>query len=250
MLTTQTCHIVLYYQGVKLYSPITSAVAVLPETLTVAPSGMIVGIIAGVTGKYRWSLWSGWVITTLGSGLLYLLQPETTVAQWIWLNIPIGIGTGMLFPAMGLSIQAACDPSLNGEAAAFFSFLRTFGQSIGVAISGVIFQNAFRDKLLALPAYTAMADHYSRDATIVVDIINHMPEGEARSQLMQAYADALRLIWISMIAFSGFCMILSFTTKSYSLQQEHVTKQRLIVAEKKDQSDIESGEKTDGSTSN
>lgn len=45
---------VLYYQGVKFYSPITSSVALLPETLTTAPSAVVVGIIAGMTGHYRW----------------------------------------------------------------------------------------------------------------------------------------------------------------------------------------------------
>lgn len=69
---------------------------------------MVVGIIASLTGHYRWSLWAGWVLTTMGSGILYLLDRDTTVPQWIFLNIPVGIGTGMLFPAMALSIQAAC----------------------------------------------------------------------------------------------------------------------------------------------
>jgi hypothetical protein len=234
---------------VKFYSPITSALAVLPETLTVAPAGMAVGIIAGITGRYRWSLWSGWVLTTFGAGILYLLKPETTVAEWIWLNIPIGIGTGMLFPAMALSIQAACTPALNAQAAAFYSFLRTFGQSIGVAISGVIFQNAFRERLLDLPAFADKAYDLSRDATIVVELIKNMEEGPAKDQLVVAYADALRIIWVSMIAFAGFSLILSTTVKAFSLQQEHHTQQALIQGEKKStaQTDIESGQETEKS---
>ncbi|ERS98685.1 Major Facilitator Superfamily protein [Sporothrix schenckii 1099-18] len=218
----------LYYQAVKGYKPIVSAVAVLPETLTVAPAAAAVGVIAGITGHYRWSLWVGWFLTTLGSGLLLLLAPDTPIAAWIWLNVPVGIGSGMLFPAMGLCIQAAVEPELNAQATAFFSFLRTLGQSIGVAISGVIFQNSFKKKLLALPAFSAVAGDYSRDATSVVSIINAMTPSPERTDLIQAYSDSLRVIYISLVAFSGFCFILALVIRGYSLNQEHITNQGLV----------------------
>lgn len=224
----------LYYQGVKFYAPITSAVALLPQTLTVAPAGAAVGFIAGATGHYRASIWIGFVMTTLGSGLLLLLKPETGVAAWIWLNIPVGIGTGMLFPAMGLSIQAASDPILNGEAAAFYSFLRTFGQSVGVAVSGVIFQNVFRQRLEDLPAFAEVAFEYSRDATSVVDIINHMPEGPDRFDLVVAFNEALHTIWISLIAFAAAGMFASALLRGYTLNQQHVTQQGLLQGDRKE----------------
>lgn len=226
----------LYYQGVKFYSPITSAVALLPETLTVAPGGMVVGIVASLTGHYRWSVWIGWILTTLGCGLLLLLKPETSVAAWIWLNVPVGMGTGMLFPAMALSIQAACEPALNGQAAAFFSFLRTVGQSIGVAISGVIFQNVFKRKLAGIAAFASRADQFSRDATIVVEIIKQMPAGPDRHDLVVAYNDALRTIWVSMLAFAAFSTVLSVTIKGYTLNQEHVTQQGLVQQDRRGES--------------
>ncbi|CAK7268917.1 hypothetical protein SEPCBS57363_003337 [Sporothrix epigloea] len=218
----------LYYQGVQGYSPIISAVAVLPESLTVAPAAGAVGVIAGITGRYRWSLWGGWFLTTLGSGVLLLLGPDTSIAAWIWLNVPVGLGTGMLFPAMGLSIQAACEPELNAQASAFFSFLRTLGQSIGVAISGVIFQNSFRQRLAVLPAFANVAEQYSRDATSVVSVIEAMAPSPEKVQLVKAYSDSLRVIYISLVAFSGFCFVLSLAIRGYSLNQEHVTNQALI----------------------
>lgn len=189
---------------------------------------MTVGIIVGITGHYRWALWGGWVLTTLGGGLLLLLKPETSVAAWIWLNVPIGMGTGMLFPALTLSIQAACEPALNGQAAAFFSFLRTFGQSVGVAVSGVIFQNVFGRELRDLPAFAALADQYSQEATMVVEIIKHMPRGADKDALVVAYNRSLRTIWISLLAFAAFGLVLSVFIRGYSLNQEHVTNQRLV----------------------
>ncbi|ORY57182.1 uncharacterized protein BCR38DRAFT_461338 [Pseudomassariella vexata] len=185
-------------------------------------------------------------LPTMLPGILYLLNPGTNVPAWIFLNLPIGVGTGMLFPGMSLSIQAASEPALNGQAAAFFSFLRTFGQSLGVAISGVVFQNAFKVKLEALPAFVSVADEYSRDATIVVGIIKSMPEGEDKALLVQAYADGLKILWMALVAFSGVSMLLSFSIKEYSLEQEHVTKQRLRrEGEMPSRSDVESASGAD-----
>jgi len=134
----------------------------------------------------------------------------------------------MLFPAMALSIQAACEPALNGQATAFFSFLRGLGQAVGVAISGVLFQNVFRRKLAAVPSLAGLAERYSRDATIVVEIIHAMPAGPDRADLIQAYSDSLRMIWVALLAFAAFCLVLSVTIRGYSLSQEHVTEQGLV----------------------
>lgn len=172
----------------KLFTPVLSAVAVLPETLTVAPAAMAVGIAASRTGRYRWSLWAGWFLTTLGAGLLLPLGANTPAAAWIWLNLPVGVGTGMLFPALALSVQAASPPPLSGEAAAFFSFARGLGQAAGVAASGVLFQNAFRRglrRLALLPGDVAAG--YARDATAVVGVIKGMAPGPRRDELVGAF---------------------------------------------------------------
>ncbi|CRK15389.1 hypothetical protein BN1708_011455 [Verticillium longisporum] len=187
--------LILYYQGVKFYSPIISALACLPESLTVAPAGIVVGVIAAITGHYRWSLWTGWALTTLGAGLLYLLNPDTP--------------------------------------------------SVGVAVAGVIFQNAFADELAATTEFAAVADQYADEATIVIGIINGMAPGHDRTVLVAAYADALKTIWLSLLAFAAFCLVLSASVKSYSLQQAHdpkqalVTKQRDAAAAKRATADVE-----------
>lgn len=230
--------LVLYYLAVKSYSEIISAVAILPETFTVAPAAMIVGIVIAKIQHYRWAVWGGWFLTTLGAGLLIYLHVDSSIPAWVFLNLPIGFGTGMLFPALALSIQASCEPALNAQAAAFFSFLRTFGQAIGVAVSGVIFQNAFKRQLVkfatVLPELAAHADEYSRDATAVVGFITQMPAGETKTGLMTAYNSALHEVWYALTAFAGFCLILSVTLRGYSLQQEHVTNQGLVVSDQED----------------
>lgn len=163
----------------------------------------------------------------------------------MFLNIPIGIGTGMVFPAAALAIQAASPPRLNADAAAFFSFLRTFGQALGVAASGVIFQNALRTELARVPGLAADAGRMSRDATMVVGVIGEMGPGPERDAMVNAYSEALGSVWIAITVMAGVCMLLSFTVKGYSLQQEHVTKQKFVREQRGEggERDVEVGEK-------
>jgi hypothetical protein len=193
--------------------------------ITITAMSVAVGIICAITGRYRWAIWGGWFLTTLGSGILILLDVKTSIVQWVFINIAVSIGTGMLFPAMALAIQAAGRQEDAGHSVAFYSFIRVFGQSLGVAVGGVAFQNQIREKLLSYPLLAPMAVEYSKDATSLVSIIKMMEEGTEKTQLIQAYADALKVIWIVMTALSAAAMIASVFTKGYSLDQEHKTQQ-------------------------
>lgn len=201
-----------------------------------APGAAAVGIIAGKTGHYRWAVWASWILTTLGCSLLYICDPFTSIPKWIFLNIPVGLGTGMAITAITLAIQAACKPELNGAAAAFNPFLRTFGQAVGISISGVTLQNVFQRELLKLPSFSPdRAREYSREATAIVKVIHNMGAGPERLELQWAYLRSLRVIWIVMIALSGIGMLLSFTIIGYSLNQQHISKHKLETGELPDE---------------
>jgi hypothetical protein len=45
-----------YFQPAKSYSPIQTGLTALPQTLTVVPCAMVVGVVSSKTGRYRWSL--------------------------------------------------------------------------------------------------------------------------------------------------------------------------------------------------
>ncbi|MCJ1343312.1 hypothetical protein MMC31_001505 [Peltigera leucophlebia] len=217
----------LYYEGVKGYSPIAAGVAVLPETLLIAPISIVVGIVSSSTGRYRWAIWIGGGMQTLGCGLLYLLDPDTRVAAFIFLNVPVAIGTGMAFTSMSLGIQAAGRPQDAAHSVTFYSFIRVFGQFLGVAVGGVVFQNQIQKKLSKYPSLAPFAEEYSKDATALVSLIQGMEAGIEKSQLVQAYADSIKMIWVVMAALSGAIFISSVFVKGYSLDQEHETLQGL-----------------------
>ncbi|KAL9036360.1 MAG: hypothetical protein Q9214_006169 [Letrouitia sp. 1 TL-2023] len=211
----------LYYEAVKSESPILAGVSLFPETFTVAPASMIVGILITITGRYRWAIWSGWFLTTLGMGLLYLLDTDTRTVEWVFLNLIGGLGMGMLFPSMAFAIQASQHNRDLAFAVAMFSFFRAFGQAIGVAVGGTVFQNQMKAKLLASPALAGKAEEYSRDASSLVRIIRGFgsKETEIQRQLQNAYADSLKVVWATMCGLAGAAMVASFWTEGLDMNK-------------------------------
>ncbi|MCJ1476574.1 hypothetical protein MMC13_005240 [Lambiella insularis] len=216
----------LYYEAVKGYTPIIAGVSSFPESLTVAPASVATGIIIAVTGRYRWGIWTGWLLTTLGCGLMVLLDAHTSVPGWIFLNVVPGLGTGVLFSAMNFSVQAASRNEDVAFAVAFFTFFRSFGQTLGIAVGGVVFQNQIYQKLRANPLLAAQALEYSQEASSLVQVINAMADDlPQKAQLVQAYADSLKVIWMVMCALSAVGLLSCFLVKAYTLDIELQTEQ-------------------------
>lgn len=136
---------------------------------------------------------------------------------------------GVLFPSMAFSIQAATINKDLAFAVALFSFFRAFGQAIGVAVGGVIFQNQLKKKLLTYPLLAPMAGVYSSDASGLVQIIKTMQHGPPRTQLIQIYADPLKLVWIVMCALAGVALLSSFLIKGFELDRALETEQGFQV---------------------
>lgn len=218
----------LYYEAVKGYSPIIVGVAVFPETFTVAPASILVGIAVSITGRFRWAIWSGWSLTVLGMGLLYLLGPETSVPAFVFLNLIPGLGLGLLFASMNLAIQAAATEKNVGYAAAIYIFMRSLGQSVGVAVGGVIFQSEFAVELRGYPDLARNATALAQDASGLVQVIKAMPEGAAeRTAVVYAYADALKVVWAVMAGLAFVALLLALGTKGLSLNSKMETEQAL-----------------------
>ena len=209
----------LYFEAVRGYNPILSGVALFPATFTVAPVSIISGIIITKTGDFRGVTWLGWVATTLGCGVMILLDVETTTLQWVFLCLCTGVGLGFLYTSLALINQAASDDSNMAFAISLFIFFRSIGQCIGVAICGVIFQNQMETRLLAIPSLASQAGEYSKDASRTVLTIKSLPNSDSKRLLVQAYADSLKIVWAVMCALSGVAMLGSIFIRKGSLDR-------------------------------
>ncbi|KAI9816628.1 MAG: hypothetical protein M1832_005013 [Thelocarpon impressellum] len=220
----------LYYEAVKSMSPIMSGVALFPQTFTVGPASVVVGLAITKTGRYRWAIWLGWVLTTVGMGLLVMLKESTSTVSWVFLNLVSGLGLGILYPSMSFAIQASASNKDLPFAAAMFSFFRAFGQAIGVAVGGVVFQNRIKQNLLLYPALVPLADEYSKDASSLVQVIKALPADQdaVKADIVASYVDALQVVWAVMCGLAGLGLLASLFTKGLGLDRELETDQGFL----------------------
>jgi len=112
-----------------------------------------------------------------------------------------------------------------------YSFFRSFGQTFGVAIGGVIFQNRLTAILLdsSNPVVVSNAVDWARDASALVEVIKTLQDQAIKQELVTAYVDSLRVIWEVICVFSAVMFLLSVAfTKDISLDRELETDQAFI----------------------
>lgn len=222
----------LYFEAVKGYKPIIAGVAIFPATFTVAPLAIMTGFAVTKTGRYRWTIWTGWTLATLGMGLLIMWNVNTNLPTIIFTLLVGGIGLGILFTSLLYQVQSAASVKDVSFAAALFSFFRAFGQAIGVAIGGTIFQNQMR-RNLSSTVLSDQAAELAKDAAALVQIIHQTKDESTKMLLQTAYTDSIRTIYIVLTALAGMALILSTLIKKYDINVGLETEQGLVV-EKKD----------------
>lgn len=212
-----------YFEVVHGYTPVLAGVALFPATLTVAPMAVVAGLIITKTNDFRVLTWVGWIATTVGSGVCVLMDVHTSVPQWFFMTLATGAGLGLLYTSLAILNQAAASRQLMIFAISTFVFARMLGQTLGVGLSGLIFQNQMRANLLKSAAVSSQADELSQDASSLVIKIAGMPAGEEKSELVQAYADSLKVVWAVMCVLSGLAFVASLFVKKVSLTRKHET---------------------------
>ncbi|KAF5695972.1 major facilitator superfamily transporter [Fusarium globosum] len=191
----------LYFQVARDYSATISGIALLPWTITVGSAALIIGLLISRKGKYSYFIWFGWVATTAGISLLLSLQKDTPLSVWIMSSVIGGLGLGVTWSATSFASQAAASDDDKPLAGAMFSFVRSIGQAVGVAVSGTIFQNVFRHSIETQKKYAQHASAWTKDSVRVFAALSNSSGPIARDMkdaVVAAHMDALWAIWLVM----------------------------------------------------
>lgn len=223
LLFGQLYYIPFYFMSVLAYSPITTGVAMLPVTLVLAPSSVVAGIFVSRRNNYRWPIWSGWVVCTIGCGLIATWDQHTHVAVWVVSLVVCSLGHGAVLNAQNFAAQSICDAGDESSAAATYAFVRHFGTALGVGIGGTTFQNvmALKLKWLDLPSEIA------RNAEGFLPTLLAMPASEEKNNITKGYVYGLRGVFYVYLGISIVSLFVSLLVKHYDMNKELRTEHRL-----------------------
>ncbi|SCZ90253.1 BZ3500_MvSof-1268-A1-R1_Chr1-3g01871 [Microbotryum saponariae] len=216
-------YMTVYFQASKMATPVKAGVDTFSLSLilfwlrsTIAPMAIVTGVSIGILGTYRKQNLFGWALAMIGFGLTSMLKYNSSKAAWTG-PIIAGIGMGILYSATNFPVLAPLKPSQQPHAMAFFAFVRSFGQVLGISIGSTILQNQLAKNLPE--AFLAMFHGNAEIAFPAIPIIPTLAE-PIRSQVRGAFALSLRVIWLVMIGISGLGLIISFFLRDIELTKE------------------------------
>ena len=210
-------YIALYLLSVKARSPVLTGVALLPISCGLMPAAALVGVAVSRLGTWKWAVWLGWIINSLGAGLLVSLDEETSPAAWVFIFMVLGVGQGLLLSAHNFAVQAIAGVKDAAYATALFAFMRGVGLCLGVAIGGLIFQNQLQQSLAARGLPIAIAN----DAEAFIFELFTMPASSPiRIQIIPAFLESFRFLFAMLAGISYAGLLLSLTiTGNFSLDK-------------------------------
>ncbi|KIW07971.1 uncharacterized protein PV09_01870 [Verruconis gallopava] len=225
----------LYYEGVKGYSTFIVGVALLPQLVGAGPSTIITSLLIAKTHLTRPFSILGWLLFVYGALELTLLEQSTSVYHWIVLNIPSGLGIGILFSSLSMSTQASAENRANctaeerqrvkSMAASLNPFFRVLGQACGIVVAQAAFTNQVAKELGAEAA---------KDAVLLVKRLRGMPANtQETTRILQSFVSGLRTIWWVVVALTGVMFVLTLFSRDYSLTVEERPRQEIVEDEKK-----------------
>lgn len=208
----------------KGYSPIQTGLVLLPVMVTLVPSSILTGILVTRINDYRYPIWAGWVLTTVGSGLTLRWDGDTPPALWATTLVLLGLGHGAILNAQNFASQAMCNRGEEGIAAAMYGFLRQLGTAIGVSVGGSAFQNMMWRKLEwdGLPRGTQRGG-------FVTELLKLPTDGELKPGVLDAFVFGFQGVFTVYLAISGVALLLSLSIKRFNLDKELQTNHRLRV---------------------
>lgn len=222
----------MFIQSVFLETPLRSAITLLPMSIIAFVAAAVSPVAVSMSRRYLPSIWTGWLLLTLGVGLLALLKPGDSVAFRTGLPAVVAVGMGAFYTILNLPVQASVPTADDqGVAVGFVVFLRLFGGVIGLALGSTIFSSVFQTSIAALgdlPGALAALRDSNQAISFIPQLRNpHLGVSSATlSSVIDAYSKSFRIIWLVLIAFAGLGLVLALFTKEETMENEELGRQQ------------------------
>jgi MFS family permease len=118
-------------------SPMRAGMDLLPAVCFLVPGSVVAAMLTSRFGRFRWAIWCGWGVTTLASGLFRLFDSHTSFAVFAVVLALFGAGNGMVLTGVNAATQAIASAADRAMAASVYSFMRSLGMAVGVAVGPV-----------------------------------------------------------------------------------------------------------------
>jgi predicted MFS family arabinose efflux permease len=212
-------YIPIYFQSIHNASPTSSGVRNLPLILAVTFSTIASGGLVTATGRYQPLLIGGTALATVGAGLLYLLDIDTSTGKWIGYQIVAGVGWGLAFQIPMIAVQGTVDPKDLASATGILLFFQGLGGAY--IVSGG--QAAFVNQMLL--DITRNAPQIDKGQLILTGAtaLRRTFSGDTLDTVIEGYMHGLNTVFAMAIACVGFSFLIALLTRWNKLNLANIT---------------------------
>lgn len=208
----------LYFQAVKLESASVSGFRLASPSVALTVCGVSAGFIMTATGRMKWLIVVGSLSMLLGATCLSAMWDEIPTWLATIFLVPSSIGQGLSFPATSLAVLATSTQEDQAVMSSTLVLWRSLGIVMGVSFSSLILQNALTLYLEKFVTGHNKAKIITRVRKSVRSIIDLDPKHQ--DQVIKAYGQSLRLVFISAIAMFVIVNALVFMIKLPHLKKK------------------------------
>lgn len=201
-----TFYLALFYQAAEGSTPAESGLKILPYSLGSSLASMPAAWFIGYwqkrtcdTSGQNIVISIGLLISTLGFGLLTLVDEKASVSLQILFSLISGVGIGMLFHPPYQVFLKTLEPHEVASGTSAFFLVRFTGATIGLAVAGTVFN-----------AHTSLPDLTFPGSSTSIDFskIIYLPLIRQK-EVIHIISSAIRMIWTVCVPCLGFSFVMS-----------------------------------------
>lgn len=204
----------IYFQVVSGVSASQSGVRNLPLIITVVLSTIISGSLISVTGHYISWIFVAGIMSTLGAGLIYTLDINSSAGHWIGYQIIAGVGFGAGIQLPIIVGQALSEPGDITTSTALMLFAQTIGGALFVGAAEAAYANTLIKALRRTVPSVSPQSVINIGAT---QIRSSFP-ADVVPKIIQAEMDGVHVVFALAIAAAGIGMLFAGGAKWVNLK--------------------------------
>ncbi|PGH14328.1 hypothetical protein AJ79_03150 [Helicocarpus griseus UAMH5409] len=218
--TTMTVFAILFYAPlyfqVQGYSATMAGLRLAPQAFGAATGSLGLGILMRATGRYLYFNYASTICIALSSALMTTYTLSTPAWQPFLYIFLFGLGYGGMLTVTLVALIAAVEHKYQAVVTSASYAFRSTGSSIGITAASAVFQNLLKRGLWSRFGDKEDAAHMIRKIRDSLDAINKVP-ADWRPGVMDAYMDALRGVFVSMLGLAVLGLLASLFMKEHKL---------------------------------
>jgi EmrB/QacA subfamily drug resistance transporter len=173
-----------------------SGLMLTPQSIGISVMATAGGWLVTRTGRYRWALLLGPAVGTVALLWLTTIDPSTGVWDLAPILFLLGVGLGLVFPNLTLTIQNASDFADLGVATSTANFFRSMGGAFGAAVGGAVLAPRLDRELAERLGPQRFDDLGGADGLVrTPEVVRDLPD-DVRVPVVEAVADAVvSIVW-------------------------------------------------------